>query len=295
MRILLLGKTGQLGWELNRTLPILGDVTALDSTELDITQPDQVQDVIHQFQPLIIINATAYTAVDMAENEPKKAMLINGDAPALLADLATVNKAAFIHFSTDYVFDGDKGSEYKENDPPNPLNVYGKSKLTGELAIQEINGAYLIIRTSWVYSLRGNNFVTKVLKWSRRQTTLRIVSDQIANPTWARMLAEATAQLLAGKCTDVCGWLHERRGIYHLAGSGYASRLELTEAILRYDPSKEEQITKTVVPALTADFSTGAERPKFSALNCDLFKTTFGFSLPHWEFALELALASNNL
>ena len=290
MNILLLGKYGQLGWELRRALAPAGDVTALDYPEIDLAQEDKVREMVRALQPQVIINATAYTAVDKAESEPEIAMAINARAPGLLAEEALRLGAVLIHYSTDYVFDGKKGSEYLESDLPNPLGVYGQSKLEGERTIQAVGGKTLILRTSWVYSLRRDSFVTKVLQWSRQQPVLRLVSDQVSNPTWARMLAETTALLLVKGGDNWQEWLGERRGLYHLAGSGYASRYNWAQAILRLDPKQEEQMTREMLRALTADFPSPAKRPLFSALNCELFASTFGMSLPSWEEALAMAM-----
>ena len=290
MHILLLGKYGQLGWELQRTIAPLGDILALDFPQIDLKQEGSLREPIHDIRPRVILNATAYTAVDRAESEPEIAQAINTHAPRMMAEEAKKIGAAIIHYSTDYVFDGTKGSDYLEQDTPNPLNVYGQSKLAGERAIQEVGGSYLILRASWVYSVRRDSFVTKVLEWSRTQTSLRIVRDQVSNPTWCRMLAEATAQLLVMAGKDVAGWMDERRGIYHLAGSGRASRFEWAQAILEMDPRREEQIVHEVQPALTHDFPTPAVRPLHSALNCDRFTDTFGLSLPEWREALKLAM-----
>ena len=202
MKIALLGKNGQLGWELQRTLAPLGEVIALDCPEIDLVQTEQACQTIRGLQPEVIVNATAYTAVDRAESEANLAMTINGFAPGKLAQTAVELGAALIHFSTDYVFDGQKGSPYLESDPPNPLSVYGNSKLAGEQAVIDVDGVYLILRTSWVYSLRRDSFVTKVLGWARQNRTLRVVTDQVSNPTWARMLAETTALLLARSGPD---------------------------------------------------------------------------------------------
>jgi len=290
MHILLIGNTGQLGWELERALAPLGEITALDYPSINLAQPESLRPLVKSLRPQMIVNATAYTAVDRAESEASLAMAINRDAPAILAAEARTLGAAFIHYSTDYVFDGKKGSPYIEIDTPNPLNMYGQSKLEGEQAVAQVGGAYLILRTSWVYSLRRSSFVTKVLEWSRQQPTLRVVEDQVGNPTWARMLAEVSAQILAagGKnCTD---WIGERCGLYHLAGGGYASRLQWAQAILRYDSHPEEQVTREVLPAHTADFPTPAVRPLFSALDCARFTAAFGLALPAWEDALRLAM-----
>jgi len=291
MQILLFGKHGQLGWELQRTLAPLGHVVALDIPEIDFSRPENVQETVLRIKPQIIINTSAYTAVDRAEDEPQIAMAVNGYAPGLLASLAADLGVALIHYSTDFVFDGGKGSPYRESDTPNPLNVYGRSKLAGEKAIQEVDRAYLILRTSWVYSMRGDSFVNKVLRWSRQQTKMRLVTDQVSNPTWARMLAEVTAQMIAKADRDVSSWLHERRGLYHLAGSDFTSRLEWGKAILRYDPHKEEQVAHEILPAQTSDFETTAQRPLFSALNCELFSDTFSLRMPPWKEMLQLAMS----
>jgi dTDP-4-dehydrorhamnose reductase len=290
MKILLLGCNGQLGWELQRTLPPLGPVSAFDYPQIDLTQPESIRGILKAAQPTLILNATAYTKVEQAESEPDLAMAINAQSPGILAEVASELPAALIHFSTDYIFDGAKGSPYRESDPPNPLNIYGRSKLIGEQAITQVDGDYLILRTSWVYSLRRTNFVTNVLKWSRQQRTLRIVTDQIGNPTWARMLAETTALLLSKAGNDPVEWIRERKGIYHLAGSGFASRFEWARAILRFDPDRKEQIAQELQPALTSEFPTPAKRPLYSALDDSHFRDTFGLHLPPWEAALRLAL-----
>jgi dTDP-4-dehydrorhamnose reductase len=286
MRILLLGNTGQLGWELQRSLATLGQVIAVDYPQIDMAQPASLPALIQETRPQLILNAAAYTAVDRAESQAEAAMAINGLAPGILAEAARKQAAVFIHYSTDYVFDGAKGNLYLETDTPRPLGVYGSSKLAGEKAVAQVGGAYLILRTSWLYSLRRDSFVTKVLGWARQNPALRLVSDQVGNPTWARMLAEITAQLLAGGTDRVT----ECSGIYHLAGSGHTSRLDWARAILRFDPHPEEQLAKEITPALTSEFPTPAQRPLFSALNCDLFANTFGLRLPPWEEALRLAM-----
>ena len=296
MRILLFGKIGQLGWELQRTLASLGEIIAYDYPEIDLVHSDRLRQLILDANPQVIVNATAYTAVDRAESEPEIAMAINATAPGVMAEAARSAGTALIHFSTDYVFDGTKGSPYLETDQPNPLGVYGQSKLAGEQAIQEAGAVFLILRTSWVYSLRRDNFVRKVLEWARLNPTLRLVTDQVGNPTWARMLAEVTAQLLAKSSTagekNMVDWLAARQGIYHLAGSGYASRMEWAQEILRLDPHPEQQRTKELLPARTADFPSPAQRPLFSALDCEKFAQVFGLRLPDWRDALHLAMES---
>jgi dTDP-4-dehydrorhamnose reductase len=290
MRILLFGKNGQLGWELCRTLAPLGEVIAYDFPEVDLSEGDSLTRIVRRLRPEVIVNAAAYTAVDRAESEVERAFAVNARAPGLMAEEAQALGAALVHYSTDYVFDGGKGSPYVETDTPNPLGVYGRSKLEGERAVEQACQACLTLRTSWVYSLRGDSFVAKVLQWSRQQPTLRVVDDQIGCPTWAHTLADATARLLAMGGKDISGWLRERGGLYHLAGDGFASRFEWAQAILRYDPHREGQVTRQVLPARTADFPTPAQRPLFSALDCTKFGDAFGFRLPAWEEALRLAM-----
>jgi len=290
LRILLLGNTGQLGWELERTLAPLGELLSCDYPQLDLADIESARQIIRQCKPDLLVNATAYTAVDRAETEPELAYAINTAAPGVLAAEARRTGAAFIHFSTDYVFDGLQGKPYLESDPPNPLSVYGRTKLGGEQEVQDAGGAYLVLRTSWVYSLRRDSFVSKVLGWSRSQPGLKLVTDQVSGPTWARMLAQVTSHLVARAGADLPDWLMQRRGLYHLAGAGYCSRFEWGQEILRLDPHPEQQVTRELLPAITEDFPTPACRPLFSALNCDLFNQTFNLGLPDWKLALKLAM-----
>jgi dTDP-4-dehydrorhamnose reductase len=286
MNLLLLGNIGQLGWELQRTLQPLGLVITLDYPEVNLADPINIRKVVQKYRPDVIVNATAYTAVDKAESEPELAEAINGTGPGILAEEALKLNAVLIHYSTDYVFDGTKGTPYKETDLPHPINVYGGSKLIGEQAIRSIGGDYLVFRTAWLYSLRRDSFVTKVLEWARKKEILRVVNDQISNPTWARMLAEVTAQVLARGV----GYLRERTGLYHLAGGGHASRYAWAQKILKLDPRKQEQSVKQLLPALSSDFPTPAQRPLFSALECEKFAATFGLCLPEWKKTLGLAI-----
>lgn len=290
MRILLLGNTGQLGWELERTPAPLGELFAVDYPEINLADEKGIREILRTSRPQVIVNATAYTAVDRAENERELAMAINRDGAGMLAEQALRLGAVLIHYSTDYVFDGTKGIPYIESDTPHPLNVYGESKLAGEKAVEQVAGSYLILRTSWVYSLRRDSFVTKVLAWGKQERQLRLVSDQVGNPTWCRMLAEVSGQLLAAAGKDIYPWVAVRKGIFHLAGEGYASRFEWGKVILENDPKREGQVVESVIPALTAEFPTPAQRPLFSALNCEYFYRTFGLRLPGWQTALRLAM-----
>jgi dTDP-4-dehydrorhamnose reductase len=290
MRIVLFGKNGQLGWEFQRILPILGEVIALGRDEVDVSDLHSVQKILNELKPNLIINASAYTEVDRAEIELELAMNINALAPAVMAEAARKQDAVFIQYSTDYVFDGKKDIPYTENDPTHPLNTYGRSKLMGEENIKQAGDAYLILRTSWVYSLRGNSFVNKVLGWARKNENLKIVSDQISGPTWARMLAGITSLMLAQNNANLLEIIRERRSVYHLAGAGYTSRYEWAKEILVNDPNRTEQIVRDLEPARSDDFPTTAVRPLFSALDCTRFEDTFGLKLPNWNSTLKLAM-----
>lgn len=290
MRIVLFGKNGQLGWEFQRILPILGEVIALGRDEVDVADLHNMEKILNDLKPSLIINTSAYTEVDRAEAEFELAMKINALSPGVMAEAARKQGAVFIHYSTDYVFDGKKGIPYTENDPTHPLNTYGRSKLMGEENIKQAGEACLILRTSWVYSLRGNSFVNKVLGWARKNENLKIVGDQISSPTWARMLAGITSLMLAQNNANLLEIVRERHGIYHVAGSGYTSRYEWAKEILANDPNRSEHVVRNLEPARSEDFPTPALRPLFSVLDCTRFEKTFGLQLPNWNSALELAM-----
>jgi dTDP-4-dehydrorhamnose reductase len=245
---------------------------------------------MRRIAPHVVVNAAAYTAVDKAENEAELAMAINGTAPGVLAEEARSLGAVLVHYSSDYVFDGMKGEAYIESDATNPLSVYGISKLAGDQNVQQVDGVHLIMRTTWVYSMREGGFVRKVLKWARRNPELRVVSDQVGSPTWARALAEVTAQVLAKSGSDPVGWISDRKGLYHLGGTGAVSRFDWARKILDFDPNPEEQVVQEIKPALTREFPTPATRPLHSPVDCTLFADTFGICLPDWENALQLAM-----
>jgi dTDP-4-dehydrorhamnose reductase len=291
MKILLLGSTGQLGWELNRTLLNFGHLVAIEFPQINMADPDSICRVVRGYQPDVIINATAYTDVNNAETEVELAMAINGTGPGILAEEARKRKSALIHYSTDYVFDGTLGKPYTEEDLPNPLSVYGETKLAGEKAVGDVGEAYLIFRTSWVYSLRRPSFVTKVLQWAREHETLNIVDDQVSNPTWARSLGESTGFVIALTKDALIENFRERSGLYHLAGGGSCSRFEWAKEILRLDPHPKEQIAKEIQPAKSTDFQSSAMRPLKSHLNCSKFESTFDLKLSHWKLDLMLSMA----
>lgn len=291
MRIVLFGKNGQVGWELQRILPSLGQVIAFDYDDLDLADLKALQTRLDDLKLDLIVNASAYTAVDRAESERDLAMKVNGQAPGIMAEAARRSGAMLVHYSTDYVFDGTKGSPYVETDVPNPLNVYGETKLAGDEAIRQAADAYLILRTSWVYSTRlQSGFVQKVLSWARQNETLRIVEDQIGCPTWARMLAETTGLLIAKGGDQLDEYFKQYGGIYHVAGKGSASRFEWAEAILACDLRREEQRASHLEPALSSDFPTPATRPAYSVLDCAYLEDTFSLHIPDWEESLQLAM-----
>jgi len=291
MKIVLIGKNGQLGREFQKFLPALGKLIALGRAELDVSDLSAIQKTLSELKPDLIINTSAYTEVDLAETQIELADKINAQAPAIMAEAARQLNAVFIHYSTDYVFDGKNNTPYTEQDLVNPLNIYGKSKLMGEENIKQAGEAYLILRTSWVYSLHGNSFVNKVLGWSRKNKTLKVVNDQISGPTWAQALAEITSQTLSGNAVDLFNYMRTHRGVYHLAGSGYTSRYAWARGILELDPKRTEQLVQTMEPVPSSEFSTPAVRPLFSALNCEKFTEIFGLRLPNWKDALQRALS----
>ena len=283
MKILLLGNTGQVGWELNRTLLTVGDLIAIDYPKIDMSNPNSIRTVVREIKPDLIVNATAYTNVDKAESELELAMAVNGTGPGVLAEEAKKNGAFLIHYSTDFVFNGIKKKPYTEEDEPNPINMYGRTKLIGEQAVQSIDGLYLIFRTSWVYSNRRPCFITKVMKWAEKNTQMSIVDDQTSTPTWSRVIAEATAQVIIQGCDKSSDYFEVKKGLYHLSAGGYCSRFEWAREILRL-----EQLSDTVLTAAkSSDFKTPAVRPIFSPLDCSLVKKTFEINIPHWKIQLE--------
>lgn len=290
MKILLFGANGQLGYEAHRTLFCFADVIAVDFPTIDFTNPNQVTGLISEVKPDLIYNAVAYTDVDKAESEIEKASRVNIITPGEIAKYCKKNDVPLIHFSTDYVFDGTKNDLYTEEDIPNPINVYGRTKLDGESAIQDSSCEYLIFRTSWVYSLRIGGFVNKVIKWAQDTETLRIVDDQIGNPTWARMLAEISSFLILKNYYNLNDFFDQYRSIYHLAGGGYASRYEWTKSIIENLPKEFGSNVKEILPVKSIDFSTPAIRPMFSALNCKKFESSFNIEIPDWKESLKLML-----
>jgi len=231
MKILVTGSKGQVGSELCRSLPTLGEVVALDRTGMDLSRSDEVRHVLRELRPDVVVNAAAYAAVDQAETEPQLARLVNALAPAAMAEELRRTGSWLVHYSTDYVFDGKKPTPYTEDDEPFPLNVYGASKLEGERAIQAIGGRHLILRTGWVYGLRGNNFLLTMLRLFEERDELKIVDDQLGAPTWSRWLAQSTAEVIRQCCGTVDRSESDRSGIYHMTAGGRTSWFGFASAI----------------------------------------------------------------
>ena len=289
-KILQIGTKGQLGWELLRTCAPLGEVVALDYPDVDLSNSTGLRELVRSVKPDIIMNAAAYTNVDKAESEPELARAINATGPGVLEEEDKKIHAVLVHYSTDYVFDGTKGSPYVETDQPNPLNVYGQTKLEGEQAIAASGCVNLVLRTSWVYSMRQGGFVTKVLQWAREQEVMRVVDDQISSPTSARLLAEISALILAKIDGNDISWTEERSGVFHVAGDGACSRFEWAEKIIELDPRKEEQVVKKLERASSSEFLVPAVRPMISVLNNAKLEKMFGLRLPPWEVGLRLTI-----
>jgi dTDP-4-dehydrorhamnose reductase len=305
LKILLTGKNGQIGHELSRLLPQLGEVVAVDFDELDLLKPEEIRRIIRNVHPNLIVNAAAYTAVNQAETDRATALAINADAPAVMAEEAKKIGAALVHFSTDYVYDGSKGVPYDEDDPPNPLSYYGKTKLAGDLAIQNSGVPHLIIRTAWVYGTRGKNFLLTILRLATQREEIRIVKDQTGAPTWSREIASATTRIIE----QVCGGespiasLSSLGGIYHLTAAGATNWSEFAQAILDlagqasasaswFTAATEGRpiIARRIIPITTAEYPTAARRPAYSVLSNSRCRRTFGFALPDWKAQLQSAM-----
>ena len=287
--IIVTGANGQVGWELQRTLAPLGKVIALDRKKLDLANADQIRAVLRELKPDAVINAAAYTAVDRAEQEAELAHKINSVAPGIMAEETLRLKALFVHFSTDYVFDGTKASPYREEDPPNPMGVYGRTKLAGEQAIQAVGGNFLILRTSWVYGLRGANFLKTILRLACEREELRIVDDQIGSPTWSRMLAEVTAQIL-GRSERSFAELCDYSGLYHLSAGGATTWFEFAKKITARASHLPDYRLKKTLPIPTTEYPTPAQRPAYSVLANSLFQDRFQLAMPEWDNMLDLCL-----
>lgn len=285
MRILLTGKNGQVGLELSRALAPLGEIVAYDRTGLDLAVPDSIVAAVRAVQPKVLVNAAAYTAVDQAEREPEAAHAVNNRGVAVLAEEAKRAGALLIHYSTDYVFDGTRDRPYVEDDDPNPLNVYGQSKLGGERAIRQIDCAHLILRTGWVYAERGRNFFLTIRRLLKEKDEVRVVSDQIGAPTFAGSLADATSEILRA---DSVAALGERRGVYHATSAGSTSWHGFATAIARLEGV---DALARVIAIPSEAYRTAARRPRNSRLSNAKLRSDFGIALPPWEASLAVCHA----
>lgn len=289
-RILLIGGGGQIGWELARALLPLGALTIANRAQCDLAQPQTLAGVIDAARPEIIINAAAYTSVDKAEDEPSLAMTVNADAPGQLAKAARRHGALYVHYSTDYVFDGRKHDGYVESDLANPLGAYGRSKLAGEHAVREAGGDYLIFRTSWIYAARGRNFLRTMLRLAAEREQLRVVADQVGAPTWARLIAECTALALQQDTARRRTGLFDS-GLFHLAAAGAISWYQFASAIIARAHAQAVPLRcREIVPIATADYPLPALRPANSRLDCSLLAQRYGFHMPAWDIGMRLCL-----
>lgn len=293
MRILLTGRAGQLGWELCRALRPLGPVFAVSHVDCDLAQPDHIRRAVRESAPDLIVNAAAYTAVDKAETEATLAQTINAAALQLLAEEAARVGAGVVHYSTDYVFDGAKAEPYVEDDATNPLSAYGRSKLAGELALRDCGVPHLIFRTSWVYAARGHSFLRTMLRLMREREELSVVDDQIGAPTWARLIADATATVLARAGSDkrqVAEALRARGGVYHLTAGGSTSWFGFAQFI-RDNSVDPKRRLHTLKPITTMQYPTPARRPANSRLSTDRIQRNWSIHLPEWTDGVRLCLA----
>ena len=301
LRVLITGANGQVGWQLQRAFAPLGVVTACTHSELDLSQPEAAARAVREIKPDILLNAAAYSNVDDAEHEPELARTVNGVAPGWLAREVARSGGLMVHYSTDYVFDGRKADAYREDDPTGPLNVYGRTKLEGEQAVAASGCARIILRTSWVYDVRGKNFLRRILRVAREREELRVVDDQHGAPTWARTLADATAAIVSKGLGNASpgSWPHS--GLYHLTAAGQTTWagfarviLDEYEGLLSWPADSSEfgapLIAKRVVPITSDQYKTPAVRPHNSVLSNVKLQAEFGIALPDWRHLLRLAM-----
>ena len=299
MKILILGKTGQISWDLQRCMPLLGAAVCAGRPEVDFINPDSLRQMVRAVRPDVLINAAAYTSVDQAESEPELAMKINGEAPGILAEEMKRIGGLMIHYSTDFVYDGSGTEPWVEESPTAPLNVYGAAKLAGDEAVRAVGGSYLIFRTSWVYGARGRNFLRTVLRLAQTGEPLRIVDDQIGSPTWSRDIASATSFILArlmshgeSASRHRLSAAAEYSGIYHMSSAGYVSWCGFAGLIL--EEARRLGVhrggTVQLTPISTGEYRAPALRPSNSRLTNARLQTTFGISLPDWRASLRMVI-----
>lgn len=288
--ILLIGADGQVGWELQRTLAPLGNLTRTTlngrwERALNLASAESIASVLRETQPDIVINAAAYTAVDKAETEYELAQSINGEAPGLLGRLLAERRVPVLHYSTDFVFSGQSDQPYREEDEPSPLNAYGATKLDGENQLLDSGAPALILRTSWVYGRYGQNFLLTMQRLLREREELKVVDDQIGAPTWSRLLAEVSAQLIYRVLTGDID-LERQSGVYQVTGGGQTSWWGFAKAIQQASGAECR-----LLPIPSIDYPSPAKRPAYSVLDNGKLLETFGLALPHWETSLAMCLA----
>ncbi len=288
--ILIVGAAGQVGRELQRAFAGCGSIAAVDRESVDLAVPDQIRELVRRVQPRILLNAAAYTAVDRAESEPDLARAINAVAPRILAEEARSLDALFVHYSTDYVFDGSKQEPWTEEDAPNPLSVYGATKLEGERGVQSAGGGFLIFRTSWVYGPHGHNFLFTMLRLARGRERLNIVDDQIGSPTSSIELAEATRAVVDGVLEGRFGAPHQWAGLYHMSCADQTTWCGFARAIYARAGKLLAGREPEVVPIATSEYPTAAMRPRNSVLSNEKLNACFGVRLAPWQTALETVL-----
>lgn len=288
--ILLFGANGQLGTKLNTLLTAKGTVRAIGHAELDLRDLPKLRTLILEANPSLIVNAAAYTAVDAAESDAENAQLVNAEAPRVMAEVARERNALLVHYSTDYVFDGTAHTPYTEESPVSPLGIYGASKHAGEQAVADSGVAHLILRTAWLYSNRGKNFLNTMLRFAAERDELRVVNDQAGCPTYADLVADASVQMLDGMF--VSGSLRtERCGLYHIASQGETTWWGFAQRIIELAGFGERV---RVLPITTAEYPTPAKRPAYSVLSSAKIERVFGIRLPHWEEGLKRCLAERD-
>lgn len=282
-RILLTGVNGQVGFELQRTLAPLGEVIAMTRQEMDLADPASIITALNKYQPTIIVNPAAYTAVDKAETDIEQAMAINAHAPKVLAEWAAQHKALLVHYSTDYVFDGRKEAAYIESDIANPQSVYGRSKWLGEEAIRTATPHHLILRTSWVFGAHGNNFLKTILRLAKERDSLNIVADQFGAPTSAALIASISAQILQRYIVSAHNFDY---GTYHLCASGETTWCDYARFVVQQAEKNALALklsSSAIQPIPTSAYPLPAPRPTNSRLDCSKLTSCFGLSMPHWQ------------
>lgn len=294
MKILVTGGNGQVGFELQRQLCLLGEIHAPNRAELDLADTAAMDKWLGAHQPELIVNAAAYTAVDKAEEEPELARRLNAELPAQLAEYSAMRGQWLVHYSSDYVYPGSGETPWQEGDGTGPLSAYGQTKLEGDEAAQQSGCQHLIFRTSWVYSARGHNFMKTMLHLGRERESLKVVSDQVGTPTPARLIAQVTTQAIADGVTRRCRGATVPSGLYHLAPAGEASWHGFACEIFRQAAEMGEPLAivpNEVVKIPTTEYPTHAQRPLNSRLNCSLLEDALGITLPSWKTQLGLTLA----